>query len=278
MNKNILLEGKNKDEQILLSKILDKAEETNRRNKITNTDFLDEYEQVLAKELLQKIKFKNYILYGGYENAERKVIVFYPEKLEFIEDNKEKICNNILEIIKIKLPNELNGIYNHKNYLGMIMKLGVKREKVGDIQVRNNGADIIILPEVSKFLSLNLSGLTRLKKAIIEKDSIENLEVVESKTEKYKIIVSSLRLDLIVSELLRKSRNQAKEFIINERVFINHKNETKLTKEVQEEDLITVRGKGRYRISKILGKTRKRKNCFRNRKICIKCKELRKNT
>ena len=110
MNKNILLEGKNKEEQILLSKILDKVDETIKRNKITNTNFLDEYEQVLVKELLQKIKFKNYILYGGYENAERKVIVFYPEKLEFIEDNKEKICNNILEIIKIKLPNELNGI------------------------------------------------------------------------------------------------------------------------------------------------------------------------
>lgn len=278
MNKNILLEGKNKEEQILLSKILDKVDETTKRNKITNTDFLNEYEQILIKELLQKIKFKNYILYGGYKNAERKVIVFYPEKLEFVEDNKERICKNVLEIIKIKIPNELNGIYNHKNYLGMIMKLGVKREKVGDILVRSNGADIIILPNISKFLSLNLSSLTRLKKAIIEKDSIENLEVIESKTEKYKIIVSSLRLDLIVSELVRKSRNRAKEFIINERVFINHKNETKLTKEVKEKDIITVRGKGRFRISKILGKTRKRKNYYRNRKICIKCKELRKNT
>ena len=259
MNKNILLEGKNKEEQILLSKILDKVDETTKKNKITNTDFLDEYKQVLVKELLQKIKFKNYIFYGGYKNAERKVIVFYPEKLEFIKDNKEKICKNILEIIKIKLPNELNGIYNHKNYLGMIMKLGVKREKVGDIQVRNNGADVIVLPEISKFLSLNLCGLTRLKKAIIEKASIENLEITESKTETYKIIVSSLRLDLIVSELVRKSRSQAKEFIINERVFVNHKNETKLTKEVKEEDLITVRGKGRFRISKILGKTGKGK-------------------
>ena len=82
------------------------------------------------------------------------------------------------------------------------------------------------------------------------------LEITESKTETYKIIISSLRLDLIVSELVRKSRSQAKEFIENERVFINHKNETKLTKEVKEEDLITVRGKGRFRISKILGKTR----------------------
>ena len=80
MNKSILLDGKNKDEQILLSKILDKVEESKKKNKITNTDFLNEYEQVLTKELLQKIKFKNYIFYGGYENSERKVIIFYPEK------------------------------------------------------------------------------------------------------------------------------------------------------------------------------------------------------
>ena len=81
----------------------------------------------------------------------------------------------------------------------------------------------------------------------------------ETKTETYKIIVSSLRLDLIVSELIRKSRNRAKEFIINERVFINHKNEIKLTKEVKEEDLITIRGKGRFKISRILGNTQKGK-------------------
>lgn len=259
MNKSVLLDGKNKDEQILLSKILDKVEESKKKNKITNTDFLNEYEQVLTKELLQKIKFKNYIFYGGYENSERKVIIFYPEKLEFIGDNKEKLSNNILEIIKIKLPNELKGMYNHKNYLGMIMKLGVKREKVGDIQVRETGADIIILPEIAKFLKLNLPELTRLKKAIIENDSIDKLEIAETKTETYKIIVGSLRLDLIVSELIKKSRNQAKEFIINERVFINHKNEIKLTKEVKEEDLITIRGKGRFKISRILGNTQKGK-------------------
>lgn len=259
MNKNILLEGKKKEEQILLSKILDKLEESKKKNKITNTDFLNEYEQVLAEELLQKIKFEKYILYGGYEKAERKVIIFYPEKLEFIGNNKEKIYNNILEIIKIKLPNELKGVYSHKNYLGMIMKLGIKREKIGDIQVREIGADIIILPEIARFLKINLQELTRLRKALVENDSIDNLEIAETKTETYKIIVSSLRLDLIVSELIRKSRKDAKEFIINERVFINHKNEIKLTKEVKEEDLITIRGKGRFKILKILGTTQKGK-------------------
>ena len=56
MNKSVLLDGKNKDEQILLSKILDKVEESKKKNKITNTDFLNEYEQVLTKELLNEMQ------------------------------------------------------------------------------------------------------------------------------------------------------------------------------------------------------------------------------
>lgn len=161
--------------------------------------------------------------------------------------------------IRIILPNELYNNYTHKNYLGMLMKLGIVREKIGDILVREDGADIIILPEISKYLITNLQSLTRLKKSKIQEIEINKTKKVETKTKEYNIIVSALRLDNVIAELAKVSRTQSKELIEKERIFINFKNEIKSTKLVNEGDLITIRGKGRFKISEIIGNTQKGK-------------------
>ena len=147
--------------------------------------------------------------------------------------------------------------YTHKNYLGMIMKLGVVREKIGDILVKESGADVIVMPEIVKYLLTNLRELTRLRKADIKEIQINELEKVEIKTKEYNIIVSALRLDNIIAELAKTSRMQAKELINQERVFVNFKNEIKQTKLLNEGDLISIRGKGRFKISEIIGNTQK---------------------
>ena len=137
------------------------------------------------------------------------------------------------------------------------MKLGVVREKIGDILVKESGADVIVMPEIVKYLLTNLSELTRLRKADIKEIQINELEKVEIKTKEYNIIVSALRLDNIIAELARTSRMQAKELINQERVFVNFKNEIKQTKLLNEGDLISIRGKGRFKISEIIGNTQK---------------------
>ena len=73
------------------------------------------------------------------------------------------------------------------------------------------------------------------------------------------IQVSSMRLDNIIAELARTSRSKSSEIITNERVFVNYVCETKSTKLVKENDLITIRGKGRFKICEILGTTKKGK-------------------
>ena len=137
------------------------------------------------------------------------------------------------------------------------MKLGVVREKVGDILVKESGADVIVMPEIVKYLLTNLSELTRLRKADIKEIQINELEKVEIKTKEYNIIVSALRLDNIIAELAKTSRMQAKELINQERVFVNFKNEIKQTKILNEGDLVSIRGKGRFKISEIIGNTQK---------------------
>ncbi len=256
MNKEELLNKyKKQEDKLLIAKLLDKIEFSAKYNKISNTDFLSMYEQKLLEKVLKHIKFDNYIIYGGKENTERNMIFIYPSKFENL--NKEKIILGKIEAIRIDLPIQDYDKFTHKNYLGAVIKLGVKREKIGDILVEKNGADIIVSSEISKYLIDNLKLLKRFSGAKIEKIQIENLREIIINKKEIQIIISSLRLDNIISELTKTSREKAKEILQEERVFINFENETKNTKIVQEGDIITIRGKGRFVIKEIIGKTKK---------------------
>lgn len=250
----VLKEYRKQEDKMCLSQILDKIEFSKSKQKIEYTDFLDMYQVSLVENFFRKIKFKNYKLYGGYEEAERKVAIIYPEKYD--EEMIKKNYNKILKVVKIILPEEENGKYSHRNYLGGIVKLGIKREKVGDIVVSKEGAEIITLTDFSKILLQQLPGLTRFGNSKIIEKEIDKLEIQEVKIEEVKIIVPSLRMDNIVSDLIRTSRNKAVEVIKQERVFINGQNETKPSKMVKIGDKITVRGKGRFVVKQIEGTTR----------------------
>lgn len=254
MNREILNDYREKDDKILLSQILDKIEMVEKKNKMEYTDFLDLAQIKLVQKFIDRIKIENYMSYGGFEQAERKMFVIYPEK--FNSTVVEKNLSNIVQIIRIELPDDLKGKYTHRDYLGAVIKLGIERKKVGDIIVDSNGADIIIDKDVSKFLVENLGSLTRFSKSTITVQNIEDLRPVEIRKEEFEIIVSSLRLDNVISELARCSRNKALDIINTERVFVNFECETKKTKQIKPGDMVTIRGKGRFFIKEIVGQTR----------------------
>ena len=135
---------KEKDDKILLAQVSDKIEMCENKNKIEYTNFLDLAQIELVQNYIDKLKIENYISYGGYEQSERKLFVIYPEK--FNSTVVEKNLVSIVKIVRIQLPDELKGKYAHRDYLGAVIKLGVKREKVGDIIV-----DIWVNKIVTKF-------------------------------------------------------------------------------------------------------------------------------
>ena len=256
MNKiEILEEYKNQEQRLIAAKILDKVEFSKTKNKIQSTDFLNLNEQELAMKLLKKVDCEKYYLYGGKENSERKVLIIYPEMLT--EEMARKNDSKILNIIRIKLPNELEGQYDHRTYLGSCIKIGLEREKIGDILVEKTGADIIAKNEVTDFLLQNLSSLTRFKSSEITVEDISNIKDIEVSKVEISSIVASIRLDNIVSTLAKTSRSKAQEILKQERVFLNHQVETKPSKEVKVGDIITIRGKGRFEFKEIAGNTRK---------------------
>ena len=246
------MQDKSEENKLLIAKVIDKFEFSKTKNKITYTDFLNMAEISVVKKYLKENKINNFVFYGGRKDADRNILIFYPEKisLEMLEKNYEKI----LEIVRIKLPNGIK--YEHREFLSGIMKLGIKREKFGDIVVTDSGADIILLSEVSKYLVDGLKDLTRFKKSEIKVENIKELKEIGKVFEDINIIVSSIRLDNFVSEIARCSRTNAQEIIKEGRVFINQINEYKDDKKVNINDIITIRGEGKFIFSEIEKETK----------------------
>lgn len=258
MNKQeILNKYDNEEDKLLVSKVLDKLEFVQKKNSIETTDFLDMHQKTIAEKVLKSQKITNYICYGGYSNAERVMVIIYPEKLEDVFNNNQYDFNNIVRVIRVILPNEMKGKYSHRDYLGAVIKVGLKREKVGDIIVNLDGADLIVSKDISKYIVDSFKELTRFSKSDIYEESIQKLNITEPKTDVLNIIIPSMRMDSIVSELIRTSRSKALEIINAERVFVNSEVITKNSKMLKENDMITVRGKGRFKIIKILNSTKK---------------------
>ena len=170
--------------------------------------------------------------------------MIYPEKydLEIVRKNLE----NILKVIKIELPKEVFGKYTHRDYLGMSMKAGLNRNRIGDINVSEKGAYIFVLEENAGYIVDSLKDFTRLNKADIEIINYTEAKLKKQEFEKINISVQSMRLDSIVSELSKTSRNKANELLLEEKVFVNTKCETKSSKLLKQNDVIAIRGIGKF--------------------------------
>ena len=103
----ILKEYKKQEDKMCLSQILDKIEFSKSKQKIEFSDFLDMYQVALVENFFRKLKFENYKLYGGYEDAERKIAIIYPEKYD--EETADKIIIQYGGSVK---PENISDIMN----------------------------------------------------------------------------------------------------------------------------------------------------------------------
>ena len=265
LKQEILKKYPEHEDKILVSKLLDKIKERDEKNKIGSLDFLNIHEIAICEEVLKSEKVLNYVFTGGYEEAERKILILYPNKFE------EAIVLDMLSkwilVIRITLP-KYNSSYSHREYLGGLMKLGIKREKIGDIIVNETGAEIIVTKDITDFLLQEMPNLTRFSKANIEQKNINELKKGNIKTCEITIIVPSYRIDAILSEVLKTSRNKISDILNEEKIFINGCLCKKNSKIVQIGDKITVRGKGKFEISEELGNTKKGNIIIKILKYC----------
>lgn len=247
----------NKEEKIILAKLNDKIRLCKTKNKLVNTEFLNMYQENIIRKELERIKAKNYILTGGYSEAESKILIMYPEKIT--EEIAKENITNIIKVIKIQLPNEQKGKYQHRDYLGTIMQFGLERERIGDIIVYEDEAYVIALSENAQYIKDSLQTTKKFKKSKIEIIDIVEMKVKKPEFEEIKISVNSQRLDNFISEICKISRSETTRLIASELVSINCKIETKQTKTVEIGDVLIIRGKGKFIVSDFLDINRKGK-------------------
>lgn len=247
----------NKEEKIILAKLNDKIRLCKTKNKLVNTEFLNMYQENIIRKELERIKAKNYILTGGYSEAESKILIMYPEKIT--EEIAKENITNIIKVIKIQLPNEQKGKYQHRDYLGTIMQFGLERERIGDIIVYEDEAYVIALSENAQYIKDSLQTTKKFKKSKIEIIDIVEMKVKKPEFEEIKISVNSQRLDNFISEICKISRSETTRLIESELVSINCKIETKQTKTVEIGNVLIIRGKGKFIVSDFLDINRKGK-------------------
>lgn len=253
MNKTELIAraAREPEDRLLLARVLDKYEQARRRNIPAATPFLSPREQQLAQGLLRAAGVRDsFALDGGYEGAERKILVFLP-------DWADPSLPAEGELVFLRAAfHGADSALTHRDILGSLMGLGVERDRVGDILVSPHSADIVALPSLRDFFLREWTGAGRVKLTVTEIGR-EALAIPPVRSKLLKDTVSSLRLDAVAAAAFSMSRGRAAELIAAGRVNVDHMACLKPDRQLEEGALLTVRGLGRARLAQINGQTRK---------------------
>lgn len=254
MDKTLLLDrlGVTGEDRLLLAKVLDRARQARDRNIPAATDFLSPQQQMLAMDLLRiaGIPETAYLVAGGYDGAERKLILFLPDWLD-VENATEE-----LPIRCLRAGFRTEDKLNHRDFLGSLMGMGIVREKLGDILVSPNSADLIVLDPVAEFLlqSWNSAGRAKLR---VSEIPAGHLHIPEVQCQEVRDTVSSLRLDAVASTGFKMARGKAVDLISGGRVQVNWRECTKPDKLLAAGDTVSARGFGKFVLAEVGGTTRK---------------------
>ena len=236
------------EKKIIMKQLLDKVENVSNHHTVENTDFLDPYEIHLAMSILNKFHI-GYSKHGGIQSAERKVIQLYPDYYD--ESSIEP------PIKYLRAGGDISNL-SHKDFLGALLNLGVKRSKVGDILVYEDNGILIVKDEIADFVHFNLEKIGN-KNIGIEEVEYNELIIPDVKYRELREFISSSRLDVVISSAYNISRSESQSIIKAGKVKVNWENIDKVSKDLEEGDMISVRGYGRIILYSIEGLSKKGK-------------------
>ena len=195
------------------------------------SDFLDLYGQDIFLSLGLSGR-----LFGGYDDAERKIACFggFNPPIKYIKaEPKSKNFSDPL---------------CHRDILGALMSLGIKRETLGDILISRDFSVIICLEKIAQYICENLESIrhTSVKCTVFDKLPDNILEELSEKSETLTVFTSSLRIDALIAAVFSLSRNDAQKIVASEKVFSNGRLVTSPSVTISENAQISVRGFGRF--------------------------------
>lgn len=183
--------------------------------------------------------------YGIFENSERNMLVFSEEKVNCFP----------VALIKIENKSKFNNL-SHRDYMGAIMSIGINRSKFGDLIVEDNLCFVAVSKDISSYIMNNLPSVGKCSCKVSELELI-NTNIPKIKFQEFTIIVSSLRLDCLISSICNISRNKAVELIKRGSVLLDYMPSKEKDCTVLFGATITIRGYGKYKLFSNIGVTGK---------------------
>lgn len=180
---------------------------------------------------------------GVFEEAERKMVSF----------------NNIynspfpIKVLKIKNSSKFTNL-THKDYLGAVLALGIRRNKIGDLLLSEDCCYIAVCEDIEEFITANL---TTVGKAPCTVTVVENnIDLPSPSFKEEVILIQSLRIDGIVSKLANISRGKAQGIIDEGKVLVDYNKVKSKSLEVTKDERITIRGVGKFILGDIIGNSK----------------------
>lgn len=241
-----------KDEHPFIDQVFSWIDHVEETYQMKLTDFLNPREQQIVDMLIgTSMEGLKVYKHGGSNNAERRRVIIAPMYKNVREDSFQ------LSLMQASY-NERFVSLGHRDVMGAFLSLGIKRQKLGDIIVENGRIQIIMADELSPYVLTNLTAIKRAKINLEEQplSSVAEKEVSWVESDQ---VVSSLRLDTIVKAIYKLSRKDAGVFITKGLVKVNYQvtDDRKLVLEAG--DMLSLRGKGRSKLIRINGRTKKDK-------------------
>ncbi len=205
--------------------------------------FLNDREQILAMAVFSKEKFNTYYMFGGYKNAQRKMLAVYSND---ISEEDFPVCAFTIKI------NGTNKNITHRDFLGALMGLRISRENLGDIIINDDSAVLFAHNRVSSIIENELLQVGSANVSVIAENNLlqfNNLQAYQG--EEKTLTISSLRLDAAIAAFTKLSRGKTAELISGKRVEINQVPTTSGHEKIYEQDVFTVKGIGKYKLCKI---------------------------
>lgn len=236
------------EDKLLLARVWDKYEQTERKSIPGATVFLSPREQQMARAMLNAAGIRSgHVFDGGYEESERKILIFLPDWAEGPAGD---------ELVFLRAAFHGEESLTHRDILGSLMGLGVTRERVGDILVSRHSADIVAAPSLRDFFLREWDQAGRVKLTVTEIQRGE-LSVPQAQVKVIRDTVSSLRLDAVAATAFSMSRGRASELIAAGKVNLDHVPCIKGDKAVAEGAVITARGFGKAKLTQVGGLSKK---------------------
>jgi RNA-binding protein YlmH len=231
-----------KYDENILSKLFDKIELAYKTGNIVfSNEFYPPLIWTKIKEMESSLGVKVYA-YGGFEESERQMLAFYTyEKEEFP-----------LKVMYIKANSKFSKL-EHKDYLGSLMSLGLKREKFGDLIIHDDICYLALCNDITNYVVENFKSVKQASCSINEITSKKDMPTYAF--EERVIITTALRLDCIISSLTNLSRTKSNEYISKGLVLLDYIEVREKDKKVSKNSVITVRGYGKYKIIEDIGES-----------------------